>query len=223
MITKFYASSGMETLAEKRQVRVICSTNSIDRDGEIIVQTGINTAPYMASGAGTVLWNHNLNSPIAKCIEIGLVNGKLTALVQFPDAGEDAEADRYYGKIKFGSVSGVSIGFLPRRAEPMEKGNQRGPQKYLAVDLMEFSFTPVPSNADAMVAAKSRRNMGAEAARQKRLRDVEVLRLGAEPIDKARQKRLRAVEVLRLATPDADPAKVKRMRAVELLRRGGAQ
>lgn len=191
----------METLAEKRQVRVICSTSAVDRDGEIIVQAGINTAPYMASGAGTVLWNHNLNSPIAKCVEIGLMNGNLTALVQFPPAGDDAEADRYYSKIKFGSVSGVSIGFLPRRSEPIDKGKNRGPQKYLAVDLMEFSFTPVPSNADAMVSAKSRNAASEEAARQKRLRDVEVLRLAAAPADKARLKRMREVEVLKLMGP----------------------
>lgn len=196
MITKFYASNAMETLADKRQVRVVCSTPSVDRDGDIIVQAGIETAPYMASGAGTVLWNHNPNSPIAKCVEIGLMNGNLTALVQFPPAGDDPEADRYYGKIKFGSVAGVSIGFLPRRSEPLDKGNQRGPQRYFAVDLMEFSFTPVPANAGALVSAKS--SIDDAAARQKRLREIEVLRLSAAPIDEAHLKRLRQVEVMKL-------------------------
>ncbi len=48
-------SAATETLAEQRQVRVICSTAEVDRQGEIIVQAGIDTAAYMASGAGTVL------------------------------------------------------------------------------------------------------------------------------------------------------------------------
>jgi hypothetical protein len=142
-----------------RQVRVVISTDAVDRDGEIIVNAGISTAAYMASGAGTVLWNHNPNMPIAKCVEISLVGNETTALVEFPPAGLDAESDLYYGKIKFGSVSGVSIGFLPMDAEPLDKGNPRkGPQKYLSCELMEFSFTPVQSNRGAMVVERSARH-----------------------------------------------------------------
>lgn len=139
-----------------RQVRVIISTDAVDRDGEIIENKGIDTAAYMASGAGTVLWNHNPNMPIAKCVEIVKEAGLTKALVEFPPEGEDREADLYYSKIKFGSVSGVSIGFLPIDAEPLDKGNpKKGPQKYLSCELMEFSFTPVQSNRGAVVVARS--------------------------------------------------------------------
>lgn len=155
LIHKAYSASTL-ALAELRQVKVICSTGEIDREGEIIVQAGIDTAAYMATGAGTVLWNHNPDKPIAKCIDIGVEGGDLVALVQFPPEGEDPEADLYYGKIKFGSVSGVSMGFLPISAEPLDKGNpKRGPQKYLTCELMEFSFTPVQANRGSVVTAKS--------------------------------------------------------------------
>lgn len=158
-LTRKAFSARTEALAEKRQVRVICSTGEVDRAGEIVVQAGIDTSAYMAAGAGTVLWNHNPDKPIAKCIEIGPLGGELGALVQFPPEGEDPEADLYYAKIKFGSVSGVSIGFNPVETEPMDKANpKRGPQKYLKSELMEFSFTPVQANRGAIVverAAKS--------------------------------------------------------------------
>lgn len=154
LIHKAFAAS-TETLADKRQVRVIVSTGDVDRSGEIIVPKGIDWAAFMATGAGPVLWNHNPNMPIAKCVDIGLQDGQLVALVQFPPAGEDPQSDLYYNKIKFGSVPGVSIGFQPGNAEALDKGNPiKGPQKYLSCDVMEFSFTPIPCNSNALVVDK---------------------------------------------------------------------
>lgn len=150
-LTKVYKAA-TEALADKRQVRVICSTEEVDRAGEIVVQAGIDFSHYMASGAGTVLWNHDTDKPIAKCIEIVVRNGRIEALVQFPPEGEDDEADRYYAKIKFGSVSGISIGFAPIEMEPLDRSNpKKGPQKYLKAELLEFSFTPVPANRGSLV------------------------------------------------------------------------
>ncbi|HBF32655.1 hypothetical protein, partial [Rhizobium sp.] len=106
LIHKAFAAS-TETLADKRQVRVIVSTGDVDRSGEIIVPKGIDWAAFMATGAGPVLWNHNPNMPIAKCVDIGLQDGQLVALVQFPPAGEDPQSRLFYNKIKFGSVPGV--------------------------------------------------------------------------------------------------------------------
>lgn len=160
LIHKAYSAQA-ETLADKRQVKVICSTEQVDRAGEIVVNSGIDFAAYMATGAGPVLWNHNPNIVIAKCIEIGLSGNQLVATVQFPPAGEDPEADKYYNKIKFGSVPGVSIGFQPVEMEPLDKGNpKKGPQKYLSSELMEFSFTPTPANRGALVVERS--NKGGE-------------------------------------------------------------
>ncbi|MGV2188769.1 hypothetical protein ACQZ4Q_08135 [Agrobacterium vitis] len=155
LVHKAFAAT-TETLTDKRQVRVIVSTGDVDRSGEIIVPKGIQWAAYMATGAGPVLWNHNPNMPIAKCIDIGLQGNQIVALVQFPLEGEDPQSDLYYNKIKFGSVPGVSIGFQPADATPLDKGNPvDGPQKYLSCDMMEFSFTPIPCNPNAIVVDKN--------------------------------------------------------------------
>lgn len=155
IVRKAYGAS-LTPLADKRQVRVVCSTAEVDRAGEIVVQEGIDTSAYMATGAGTVLWNHNPDKPIAKCIDIGVEGGSLVGLVEFPPAGEDPEADLYYSKVKFGSVSGVSIGFNPLVMEPMDKGNpKKGPQRYSKTELMEFSFTPVQANRGSVVTEKA--------------------------------------------------------------------
>lgn len=158
LIQKAY-SAKTETLESLRQVRVVVSTSDVDRSGEIIVPDGINWKAYMATGAGPVLWNHNANMPIAKCIEIERSGNGITALVQFPEEGEDAESDKIYKRVKFGSVPGVSIGFRPVTAEPLDKGNPvKGPQKYVNSDMMEFSFTPIPCNPSAIVVDKNARS-----------------------------------------------------------------
>lgn len=156
MTVRKFLGTSTEALSDLRQVRVICSTSEQDRTGDIVIQSGIDFSAYMASGAGPVLWNHNSDVVIAKCIELGLINKCLTALVQFPPEGEDPEFDRYYQKIKFGSVSGVSIGFAPVEFEPLDpKNTKRGPQKYVQSDLMEFSFTPIPANPSSIVQERS--------------------------------------------------------------------
>lgn len=156
-IKKAYSAKS-EALSE-RQVRVIVSTGDVDRSGEIIIADGIDWTAYMATGAGPVLWNHNQNLPVAKCISIERQSNSIVALVQFPPEGEDADSDKVYNRVKFGSVAGVSIGFQPVSTEPLDKGNPvKGPQRYLSSDMMEFSFTPTPCNPAALVVDKSARN-----------------------------------------------------------------
>lgn len=149
-------SAKTETLADKRQVRVIVSTNDVDRSGEIVEPDGISFKAYMATGAGPVLWNHNANMAVAKCVEISREMNGISALVQFPPEGEDADSDKVYKRVLFGSVPGVSIGFRPVDAVPLDKANPaRGPQHYKSCEMMEFSFTPIPCNPNAVVVDKS--------------------------------------------------------------------
>ena len=77
-----------------RQVRVICSTADVDRAGDMVVQAGIELSAYRQNPV--VLWNHDPEQPIARAIEIGVVDGRLQALVQFPPEGVSAKADEVY-------------------------------------------------------------------------------------------------------------------------------
>ena len=101
-------------LAEKRQVLVNCSGGGLDRQGDIVVQEGIDTKSFMKIG-GTVLWQHDGDHPIAKAVSIGVEGGQLRSLVQFPDEGISAKADEIYGLVKAGIVNATSIGFQRSR------------------------------------------------------------------------------------------------------------
>ena len=135
-----------------RQVRVICSTADVDRAGDMVVQAGIELSAYRANPV--VLWNHDPEQPIARAIEIGVVDGRLQALVQFPPEGVSAKADEVYGLVKAGVVNATSVGFMPMDAEPMDKGQPYKGQRFLRSELMEFSFVSVPANRGATVVAR---------------------------------------------------------------------
>ncbi len=132
-----------------RQVRVICSTEDIDRAGEIVVQSGIDVSNYQKNPI--VLWQHDVNMPVGRA-DIGIMDGKVSALVDFAPAGVSAKADEICGLVKSGIINGVSIGFNPIETAPMDPGNpKKGPQKYLRCELAEFSFVSVPANPNALV------------------------------------------------------------------------
>ena len=151
-----HKSFGMqvENLADKRQVIVNCSAEEPDRAGDIVVQKGIDFSAFMKIG-GTVLWQHDPDQPIAKALQMEIVDGRLRSLVQFPEAGVSPKADEIYGLIKNGVVNATSIGFSPTDYEPINPKEPWGPQKFNRIELMEFSFVSVPCARDATIVARS--------------------------------------------------------------------
>jgi len=149
---KLLASSSL-TLADQRQVKVICSTAKPDRMGDIIVQNGIDLAAYRDNPV--VLWGHSADVPIARAIEIDVKDGKLQATVQFPPEGDDEDSDWVYGKIKAGIVNATSVGFIPRDYEPLDPKEPWGGYKFKTSELLEFSFVSVPANAGCLIVGRS--------------------------------------------------------------------
>jgi hypothetical protein len=151
------------TLADLRQVRVICSAPEVDRAGDMVVQSGIDLAAYRTNPV--VLWQHDPDQPIARCVEIGVTDGKLTALVQFPPAGEDELADLIYNRVKNKVVNAVSIGFMGKNLSALDPTNPPrfdangcnlgGGVKYETCELAELSFVSVPAVRGALVVERS--------------------------------------------------------------------
>ena len=149
---KVYLGSS-EALANNRQVRVVCSTDELDRAGDVVVQEGIDVAAYRNNPV--VLWQHNPDEPVARAAEIGVQDGKLQALVQFPAEGVSDTSDKCYGLIKAGIVNATSIGFLPVEDEPMDAKEPWAGRRFVKSELMEFSFVSVPANRGAIVVARN--------------------------------------------------------------------
>jgi HK97 family phage prohead protease len=143
----------VEASDELREVTVICSTESVDRIGDVVVQNGIDLRNFQKNPV--VLWGHDSDRPVARATSIGVINGKLQATVQFPSPGEDPDADWVYGKVKNRLVNAVSIGFLPREWEPVDPKEPWDGYRFTESELCEFSFVSVPMNAEALIVGRS--------------------------------------------------------------------
>lgn len=145
--------AGSTTLADQRQVKVICSTGKPDRMGDVIIQNGIDLTAYRTNPV--VLWGHSADVPVARAIEIDVKDGKLQATVQFPPEGEDEDSDWVYSKIKAGIVNATSVGFIPLDYEPLDAKNPWDGYKFKTSELLEFSFVSVPANSGCLIVGRS--------------------------------------------------------------------
>jgi HK97 family phage prohead protease len=152
-LTRKLLASDSVTLADQRQVTVICSTGEPDRMGDVIVQSGIDLTAYKQNPI--VLWGHSADVPIARAIDISVKSGKLQATVQFPPEGDDEDSDWVYGKIKAGIVNATSVGFIPRDYQPLDPKEPWSGYKFLKSELLEFSFVSVPANAGCLIVGRS--------------------------------------------------------------------
>jgi hypothetical protein len=148
---------------ETRTVEVIVSSQKQDRDGDIILQKGIDH-----SHATSVLWGHNYGRdgqlPIAKILEAKIATRKGTKVTiekhQFPDEGTYQLADDIFNLIQEGVITSTSIGFIPKKTKRPETEEEReklglGPYGVLfeAIEKLETSWVPVPANREAVILA----------------------------------------------------------------------
>jgi HK97 family phage prohead protease len=127
------------------------STESQDRDGDVLVATGADLENYRRNPV--VMYAHDYTDlPVAKALEIEAVPGVgLRAKIQFPEPGVNPKADAVRGLWAGGFLNAASVGFVPRASTPEGKG-----ARFTAWELLEFSIVPVPANADALrLAVKS--------------------------------------------------------------------
>lgn len=133
----------------ERQIRVIVSTGDVDRAGDIIDPNGIDFTAYRKNPV--VLYQHDHDEPIARCAEIGVVNGRVEALFQFPDPGASETSDEVYNLIKAGVLNAVSIGFIPLESISLDPKDAWGPKRYTKCEMLEVSVVSVPANSNALI------------------------------------------------------------------------
>lgn len=140
-----------------RTVKYTISNSSVDRDKDSVSVTGWDLANFQRNPV--VLWGHKAGElPIGKCVQIGLEDDALKAIVEFlpadmPIAGERAEAVLRMSRTGF--LSATSVGFRPLEFE-LAKERDDGdswwpPVNFIRQELMEFSIVSIPANPDALI------------------------------------------------------------------------
>ncbi len=143
---------------ENRTLRFITSTETIDRDGDILKVDGWKLDNYLKNPV--ILYGHNYGGlPVGRSVKIEKdnINKKLVQDVQFAKREEYEFADTVYRLAKGGYLNATSVGFIGIRQEPRlsEEGEHLG-IIFQEQELLETSIVPVPSNPTALMEARSK-------------------------------------------------------------------
>lgn len=153
-LRKGYSVAVKAINAEERLVDSVISTGSIDRDRDTIDPKKWSLKHFRKNPV--VQWAHDSHIPaVAKTTKIGIEGESLKVVDKFP-AEEDGHglANMLFNLVKGGFIKAKSVGFLPERNK-FTFNEERGGFDFHGQELLEHSFVNVPSNPEALIAAKA--------------------------------------------------------------------
>ena len=187
------ALQALVTPLEDRQAKFVLSTAAVDREFDSIDPQGIDFRHYQTNPV--VLFQHDHNLPIGRCVSSGVEGDKLVGVVEFyepsiPHFGQ--LADGVWHLVKDGGLSAVSIGFLTTSWEFAQEPDryENAGTDIRGAELLEFSVVTIPCNREALVLDVAR-----ETVAQKLEELVEVEE--APVADEAKGQRARKLKHLR--------------------------
>ena len=142
---------------EKRQLTIIASDETRDREGDIIKQNGWNIENYKRNPV--FLWAHNYASvPLAAAVKIRKTRNPEPSLIlthQFPSHGLNPFADMILELYNEKTINAGSVGFIPYDFKEIEKDestprHQVYGRMFTKAELLEHSGCAVPSNPSAV-------------------------------------------------------------------------
>ena len=161
---KAYVGELKEVDEKERTITAFISTESLDRQGDIMRASGAQLAAYKKNPV--VLWAHNYTTPpIGKNLWIKKVKDKpgLIAKTQFADTEFADEIFRLYqGKF----LNAWSVGFLPLESKALENENGGSGRDIAKWELLEYSAVPVPANPEALQLAVQKGIIGETLAKE---------------------------------------------------------
>lgn len=147
---------------ESRVIEYTLSDETVDRDGDIIVQAGIDLSSY-AKNPVVLPFHDSRTFPVGNFIKlwVDITAKSLKGWILFPDERVDPSGmcDRAFRFAKSRIMRAGSIGFrgkevkFPTKEERVLLGMMDYGVIFSRCELMEFSLCPVPSNPNALSSA----------------------------------------------------------------------
>jgi len=156
-------------------VDAVISTESIDRDGEVLVSAGMDTTEFDHNPI--VFYNHDYAQPVGKVINIRRGKNQIDATIEFAKRPDDFNGSYFPEFVKSlvqqGIVKGVSVGFVPkpggvRKASKKDREDygEDVRQVFSKWKLLEVSIAPLPANGQALVTAINKGAVSSHDARR---------------------------------------------------------
>jgi HK97 family phage prohead protease len=188
---------------DKRIVRGVATTPSVDRMGDIIDPLGMKFENPLS-----FLWQHQHDKPIGTCkfdkpTKSGINFEAEIASIDEPGTLKD-RLDEAWQSIKTGLVRAVSVGFRPLEYSFMDSGGIR----YTETECYELSAVTIPANSDALITTI--KALDTEYRHAEGVADPEI---PEEPTDEgATAKTVRAVKLDDPAGVSAPPYQIKQIK-----------
>lgn len=147
----------------ERSVTAKISTIAVDRDGEVLMPSGLNSKEFEKNPV--VFFGHNYYTlPVGKCVAIKRTDDAIIAKTVFADRPENHPADQEWlpdtllSLYKQGVLKGFSVGFSPIESRPasdkdVEKFGAGVRRIFSKWKLLEYSVAPLPANQEAVATA----------------------------------------------------------------------
>lgn len=185
--------------AEQGIYEAMVSTESIDRDDDILLAEGCDVTNYLKNPL--VLWGHNYWTPdavVARALDVVKIPGRGVKLTfQFVTRGVNATADLVHDLWAGGYLRAMSVGFIPKLREARQDmaGNElRSGFLYRVWELLEGSIVTIPANQDALALAFDA--MKAKGYDEQQLRGVLFEQKRGRVLNAKNEERIRQAEAL---------------------------
>lgn len=131
----------------------VLSDATIDRYGDIVEPAGWDLKNFRRNPIA--LFAHDSRMPIGIWTNIRIEGGKLIARLQLAARGTSQKLDELISLVEQGVLRAVSVGFIPRKREPINPEKPYAGTRFLEQELLETSLVSVPANPAALALAKS--------------------------------------------------------------------
>ena len=163
----------------------IASTDSADRDGEILSSKGWNLDSFQKNPV--LLWGHNSHElPIGKIINIKSTEGRLLFDAEFA-VKENPFAEKVSKLMNGGFLNTFSVGFLPQEKEG---------DIFTKQELLEISVVNVPANPEATVSRelkslwKEVKDVGVEKKVEKKVKKKKIKKKLEKKVEVKEEKKI---------------------------------
>ena len=192
MNSKTLSASIRKTAGKARSFTATITTDSVDRDGEVVIPAGMNSKDYERNPV--LLYEHDALKPIGKMLKMSRKERSIEAefaLAPRPEGHTgDWLPDTVAALLDFGALNTMSIGFMGTEARPATKADTErfgeGVRRvYGKWKLLEVSVVSIPANQDAIITAVRKGLVSASAVKRFGVvvpeRPVEIKNCGTGP------------------------------------------